>query len=243
MHTIILAAGYGTRLYPLTKETPKPLLPVANKPIIGHIIEKIKQANLDNISIVTNNKHYPHYLKWIQNSNLKNINLINDTTNSHEQRLGALKDLNLVIKKQHINEDILIIAGDNLFAFDLQNFINFYKENGTCIAVYDIKSKQLAKKFGVVEVKDNKLISFEEKPQDPKTTLISTACYIISKDHLFLLNNYLSQKNNPEGPGFFIAYLMNYDNISAYIFEEPWYDIGSIESYREANQKWNMISN
>jgi glucose-1-phosphate thymidylyltransferase len=239
MHTIILAAGYGTRLYPLTKETPKPLLPVANKPIIEHIIEKIKKANLHQISIVTNNKHYPHYLRWLQESNIKNINLINDNTNSNEERLGAIKDINFVIKKQRINEDILVIAADNLFEFDLENFINFYKQNGTCIAVYDIKSKLPAKKFGVVEIKNNKLISFEEKPLEPKTTLVSTACYIISKDHLSLINNYLSQKNNPDGTGYFIQYLMNYDSVYAYIFEEPWYDIGSIESYREANQKWN----
>ncbi|MCX6711450.1 MAG: nucleotidyltransferase family protein [Candidatus Woesearchaeota archaeon] len=241
MHAIILAAGYGTRLYPLTKETPKPLLPIIDKPIIEYRVEKIKHTDLDSISIVTNNKHYPHYLKWLQNSNFKNIDLINDNTNSNKQRLGGIKDLMLVIKKQHINEDILVLAADNLFAFDLQKFINFFRQNGTCIAVHDIKSKQLAKNYGVIDVKDKKLISFEEKPQEPKTTLVSTACYIISKDHLSLLNNYLAQKNNPEGIGYFIPYLMNYDNIYAYIFQEPWYDIGSIESYREANQKWNTI--
>ena len=141
---LILAAGYATRLYPLTENQPKPLLKVANRPIVEHILEKLKRAdNVNEVMIVTNARFYDHFRIWLNHFDYpKEIKIINDGTISNDDRLGAVGDINYVLKEEEINDDLLVIAGDNLFGFQIQDFINhFQQKNNSVVALHDLKDK------------------------------------------------------------------------------------------------------
>ncbi|MBW2999188.1 nucleotidyltransferase family protein [Candidatus Woesearchaeota archaeon] len=241
MKALILAAGYATRLHPLTLDNPKPLLPVAGKPMIEHILSKIEQVpNIDEIFIVTNDRFHSHFLEWEkQYSSPKKIKIINDGTKSNEDRLGAIGDMDLVVKKEGINDDLLIIAGDNLFDFSLVDFHDFFSEkNASVIAVYDLLEKEkVAKKFGVAETdNDGKIISFEEKPEEPKTSLAATACYLLTKEDVNEFERCINENKKPDNPGDFIAWLSEKKSVFGFTFKERWFDIGGHEDYKEVNK-------
>ena len=187
MDAIILAAGYGTRLYPLTKDRPKPLLNISGKPMIEHIINKLEKADIINkIYIVTNDKFEQHFIKWLHNFDAKkSIEIVNDNTKSNKDRLGALGDIHYTIKIKNIKEDIIVIAGDNLFELHLNGVINmFNKRKHNVVVLYDVKDMELAKNYGVVGVKNNIVVNFEEKPTKPKSTLVSTGIYLFQKKNI-----------------------------------------------------------
>ena len=168
MIAIVLCGGYGTRLYPLTLNQPKALLPIANKPLLNYIIEKINEVgDIKKIIIVSNNKFFKNFKLWLdkyKDSFEKNIKILNDGTNNNEVRSGGIGDLWFAIEKENIRDDVLIVAGDNLFDFSLKPFINFFKQNNNIVnAVYKLGSKKKAKRFGVVELKSKQIVSFEEK--------------------------------------------------------------------------------
>jgi|TARA_B100001964_G_scaffold217781_2_gene258176 glucose-1-phosphate thymidylyltransferase len=236
---ILLAAGYGTRLYPLTLNKPKPLLEINNKPMIEHIIPKIEEiADIDEIYVITNNKFYKTFVEWkIGYRTNKKIEIINDETNSDEDKLGAIGDMQFAIKNKNIDDDILIVAGDNLFEFSLRKLNDFFKEkNVSVIALYDVKDKNIIKgKYGAVEIdQNNKIIGVEEKPEEPKTTLASTACYIFAKKDIEELEKCIKDHNKPDNLGDFIKYLANKEDVYGLAFTERWIDIGSKEQLEEA---------
>ena len=138
MKALILCAGYATRLYPLTLNTPKPLLEVGGKAILGHILDKLDMV--DEIFIVTNNFFYPQFSNWLNNNQYSNITLVNDNTNSNSDRLGSIGDMEFVVKHHNINDDLLVIGGDNLFEDNLAEFIQFFQENGSSILLNDVKN-------------------------------------------------------------------------------------------------------
>ena len=240
MKALILAAGYGTRLYPLTLNKPKPLLEVAGKPIIEYIIEKIEKVkDIDELYIVTNNKFHTHFTNWSKNYNSKTpIKVINDMTLSDQDKLGAIGDMKFVIDKEKIDDDLLVLGGDNLFEFNLQDFINFFNEKqSNIVALYDVKDKEIAKRMSIVELdSENKLVSFEEKPENPKSTLIAICCYLYKKQTLPRINEYLEKGNNPDAPGYFIQWLHKNDQVYGWVFTESWFDIGSKEQLEEADR-------
>ena len=243
MKAIILAAGYAVRLQPLTLNTPKPLLDIANRKIIDRILDKLgKLDNLFKIYIITNAKFFESFSKWHKASKHKDkIAIINDGSTSNENRLGAIKDIDITIKTNSIDEDALVIAGDNLFDFELDKFVKFGKVNsdGASIAVHDIGDLNSAKRFGVVKIDERKrIIDFEEKPANPKSTLISTAIYYFPKDKFLFLKEYVSSSNKLDTPGSYISWLAKRDKVYGFIFNEDWYDIGSVESYEEANEEY-----
>lgn len=237
MKCIILCAGYATRLYPLTLNTPKSLLPVRKVPLLSHIIEKLHNVpDIDEVFVVTNDKFYSSFVWWLENLDDKlkeKIEIINDCTTSNENRLGGIRDLNFVIESKNIKEDVLVILGDNYFNFNLGNFVNFFKETrDTSLGVFAVDKEQ-AKRFGVIEIEDNKIISFEEKPEEPKSNLVSTGVYIFSKEDLEEINEYMKSDLNKDGPGYLIKYLVNKKNVYAYKFEGWWFDIGNLEEYEK----------
>lgn len=243
MKAIILAAGYAVRLQPLTLNRPKPLLDIANRKIIDRILDKLdKLDDLSGIYIITNAKFFESFSKWQKASKHKDkIAIINDGSTSNENRLGAIKDVDITIEAHSIDEDVLVIAGDNLFDFELDAFLKFGKANpdGASIAVHDIGDLDSAKRFGVVKVDEQKrIIDFEEKPQNPKSTLISTAIYYFPKDKLLFLKEYVNLGNKLDTPGSYISWLAKRDRVYGFIFNEDWYDIGSVESYEEANGEY-----
>ena len=245
MDAIILAAGYATRLYPLTENTPKPLLNVAGKPIIEHIIGKLTQINsVNKIYIVTNDKFEQHFRKWLSNSSAENpIEIINDGTKSNEDRLGALGDIHHAITKKNLENDIIVVAGDNLFDMPLTDVANFFKKKkSNVIVLHDVKDIELAKHYGIVELKEGVIVNFEEKPLRPKSTLASTGIYFFPKKTLPLIKKYIDQGNNPDKTGSFIEWLHKRDVVHSYITDKKWYDIGSIEQLERADKEYNKTA-
>lgn len=244
MDAIILAAGYATRLYPLTQNTPKPLLNVAGRPIIEHIIKKLdKIDSIDKVYIVTNDKSEQQFKKWIRNFDAeKPIEIINDGTKSNEERLGALGDIHYAINYKNLDNDIIVIAGDNLFELSLIEVVNFFKKiKSNVIVLHDVKSIELAKHYGIVEIDENNIIiNFEEKPINPKSTLASTGIYLFPKKTIELIKKYIAQGNNPDRTGSFIEWLHKREKVNSYTTDKKWYDIGSIEQLEKANKHYRQ---
>ena len=239
MEAIILAAGYATRLYPLTENTPKPLLEVAGKVMIEHIIDKLEEIkDISKINIITNNKFTKNFINWEKKySSRFQISIINDGTNNNEDRLGAIGDIQFTIKNKKINDDALVVAGDNLFDFSLGEIIEIFKNtNSNVIALYDVHDKELAKNYGVVSVKNGIISKFAEKPQSPESTLISTGIYIFPKKTLQLIQKYLDEGNNPDKSGSFIEWLHKKEKVYAYTTGREWYDIGTLEQLEKADK-------
>jgi len=240
MHAIILAAGYATRMYPLTENTPKPLLPIGKKLMIDYIIERLPK-DLKGIHIVTNAKFFPQFQQWAKG---KNVNIVNDETSSNEARLEGIGDILFTINSQNIDDDLMIIAGDNLFEFDLNKMVDEFKAKKTpIVALSDLKDKnKLAKKFGTVEIdKNNRIIGFEEKPEHPKTTLASTACYILSKNHIATLKKYVEIIKEKKALGFFFIWLYTQEPVHCVIYQDKWHDIGSLEEYKIVNELYKKL--
>lgn len=241
MDVIILAAGYATRLYPLTENTPKPLLNVAGKPIVEHILRKLEQIDqIKKIHIITNNKFEQHFKKWLGSIDAeKPTEIINDGTKSNEDRLGALRDIDYAVSSKNIDDDLLVIAGDNLFELHLIDVVDFFKKKKTnVIVLYDVNDLELAKQYGVVEISNNLVVNFEEKPVSPKSTLVSTGIYLFPKKAITLIKKYISQGNNPDKTGNFIEWLHKREDVYSYVTKKRWYDIGSIEQLNKANREY-----
>lgn len=243
MEAIILAAGYATRLHPLTENTPKPLLNVAGKPIVEHIIKKLEEIKeINKVYIITNDKFEQHFKKWLSGFDSgKLIEIVNDGTKSNEDRLGALGDMHHLINAKKIYDDVAVIAGDNLFELSLNDvFIFFRKRKSNVIVLHDVKDLELARHYGVVDVSDSTVVGFEEKPAVPKSALVSTGIYLFPKKTLGLIRKYIAQGNNPDKTGNFIEWLHKRENISAYITDKRWYDIGTIEQFEKADKYYRQ---
>jgi glucose-1-phosphate thymidylyltransferase len=244
MKALILAAGYAIRLQPLTLNTSKSLLEVGGKKIIDRIINKISiLEKLDEIYVVTNRKFYQNFAGWLKDSGCrKKISLIDDGTLTNEARLGAIRDMELVIKTKSINDNLLIIAGDNLFEMDIQAFLDFAapKKDGVSVALYDIGSLESAKKYGVVSIdKTRRVIEFEEKPPSPRSTLVSTGIYYFPKEHVFEVERYLAAEGATfDAPGYYVKWLSVNSKVYGFSFSQKWYDIGDIESYKQADEEY-----
>lgn len=243
MKALVLAAGYATRLYPLTINKPKALLEVKGKTILDHIVDKTETVKqVDEILVVTNNKFSLAFEQWsMERKASKRLKIINDTTMSEEDRLGAIGDLNYVVEMEKIVDDFLVVAGDNLFQFNLQKFVDFFlKKNTSTIACRDVSDKSLiAKKYGVVELDTSqRVVGFEEKPEKPKTSIAATACYVFKKEDLTLLKPYLKE-GSPENAGDFVKYLSKKSGVHGFVFKEKWFDIGSFEELGRAREEFD----
>ncbi|HLF18109.1 MAG TPA: nucleotidyltransferase family protein [Candidatus Omnitrophota bacterium] len=245
MKVLILAAGYGTRLYSLVKDTAKTLLDINGKPIIDHIVEHLRDLpDIKEILVITNDKFYQQIKRWSQGYSSQDVKVtvINDGTKSNEDRLGSIGDINFVLKNMKVADDLLVIGGDNLFNFNLDQFARFAQSRpkDVTIGVFDIKDKSQANKFGVVELgKDGKVASFEEKPAKPKSSLIAMCFYYLPKKTLGLIADYLVQSGKSDRAGDYVIWLKSTHDVYGFQFSGKWYDIGSIESYHEAQQAFS----
>lgn len=248
MKAIILAAGYAVRLQPLTINMPKSLLPIGGKIIIDRIIGKILTIRgLDLIAIVTNAKFYNKFSDWRAGSQYRDkVSVINDGTASNETRLGAIRDIELALSRTGMDDDVLIVAGDNLFDFDMGLFIDFTRKHpdGVSVALYDVKDLKSASSYGIVEVDDTcRVVDFQEKPANPKSTLASTGIYYFPKNKLPFIKEYVKMQNKLDAPGYYIGWLSGRDKVYGFTFKEDWYDIGSIESYKKADEEYGKKEN
>lgn len=244
MKALILAAGYATRLYPLTKKYPKPLLEVKGRPIINYIIDKLLLvSDIDEIFVVTNSKFISDFKKWVKTvKSPKKITLVDDLTKNNLDRLGAIGDIQFVIKKKKIHEDLLIIGGDNLFSGSLPEFLDAANKNiaPVAIGVYKLKHKDDARRYGVVKLdKLKRVVSFQEKPKHPESNLVAMCLYYISKNYLNLINSYMQiKKNKADATGSYIAWLKDKVDVYGYVFSGSWFDIGDHKYLNTAKEKF-----
>jgi len=231
MQVIIPAAGYATRLYPLTENRPKALLDVKGKPILEHIIKRILELpSIEKISVVSNDKYFSAFDKWAESFECSvPLEVLNDGTKSNEDRLGQIGDIQLAIERQALKSDLLIIAGDNLFNFSLKPIYAFFKGKRAIVnALYDINDVGAARECGVMSIdkKTGLVVSFEEKPEEPKSTNVSLGIYFFPKDSVSEIKAFLDSGGNPDKIGYLMAKLTKKKRLFAFVYREKWFDIG-----------------
>jgi glucose-1-phosphate thymidylyltransferase len=229
---LILAAGYATRLRPLTDTIPKQLLPVGGRPMVDWILDRIGETSADEVHLVTNARFAADFERWAEG---KDVHVHDDGTTSNEDRLGAIGDIAFV----GLDDDLLAIAGDNLFDYSLADYESYWRvKGGSCVAVHDVGDRELAKQYGIVDVdEDDRITNFVEKPKSPPTTLCATATYLYRRDHAALISTYLEEGNPPDQPGNFVAWLHRREPVYAYRFPGEWYDIGDQAQLLEADNR------
>jgi glucose-1-phosphate thymidylyltransferase len=248
MKLIILAAGYATRLYPLTLNQPKPLLPVAGKPMMEHVLDNIATIKaIDHAYIVTNAKFAGHFENWAKTYHRPTIHFhfttVNDGSTDDSNKLGAIGDMHLVLTKYEIDEDIIVIGGDNLFSDDLAAFGDYcLQKKAPVTGVYDVGDLEQIKKYNAIDIDENdRIVYFEEKPKEPRSTLTGIALYYYPQSTLPLIRQYIAEGNNPDQPGRLVQWL--YPRVPFYVWRVPglWYDVGSIETLEEANRVFSEL--
>jgi glucose-1-phosphate thymidylyltransferase len=241
MKVLVLAAGYATRLYPLTLTQPKPLLDVAGQPMIDYVLDNIAPVGgIDRVYVVTNAKFAGHFQRWADQyratKSRLDFTIVNDGSTDDSNKLGAIGDINLVLTREKIDDDLIVVAGDNLFSQPLEGFGAVCRERkAPVLAVYDVGSLDEIKKYNSITLDAaGKITFFEEKPKNPTSTLTGIALYYYPKSSLPLIHQYIAEKNNPDQPGRLVQWL--YTRTPVYTWRVPgiWFDIGSKESLEEA---------
>jgi len=243
MKAIIMAGGYAKRLWPLTKNFPKPLLEVGGRSIIDYALEKIENIpQVDKVYISTNRKFEGNLKDWLsKRKTSKKIEIVTEPTLSEDQKLGAIGAFRYVIDQKGIDDDLLIIAGDNIFEFDVNRLMDFFSRTNRCVlGGFDVGSLDAVKgKYGIVVLNGTKITDFLEKPENPPSSLASTGIYIFTKETLPLIDGYLKGGNKPDAPGFFISWLHKMQDVHCFVFKDKWFDIGSFEGLEEAKNYFN----
>ncbi|MFH0855381.1 MAG: nucleotidyltransferase family protein [Candidatus Omnitrophota bacterium] len=243
MKAIILAAGYATRLYPLTKAYPKPLLKVKDKPILDYIVSKLEAIRqVEEIIVVTNSKFIAKFRQWKKSVKVnKELTLLDDLTKTNSDRLGAIGDVNFAISKKRINQDILIIGGDNLFDAKLKDFLSFAGKNkpAVTIGVYRLRELKEASRYGVVKLdKNRRVVGFQEKPRHPRSRLVAMCLYYIPAERLGLIKDYMKIRDNADATGNYIGWLKDRADTYGFVFPGAWYDIGDFKYLTAAKDKF-----
>ena len=240
MKAIILAGGYATRLQPLTDDLSKCLLPVGGKPMVDWILERIREVEeIDEVHVVTNSRFAQDFQHWAMFKD--SVTVHDDGTSSNDDRLGAVGDIAFTLERAGIDDDVLVIAGDNLFDYDLEEFVEFQRGKGvaSAVAVHDVGDLKLASQYGIVAVGgDDRIVDFVEKPAEPPSTLAATATYLYHREHVPLVGRYLAEGNAPDQAGSFVAWLQAREPVYAYWFTGVWLDIGDKEQLLAAD---NML--
>ncbi len=243
MKIVILAAGYATRLYPLTLTQPKPLLHVAGKPMIEYVLDNLSPiGDLDRIYVVTNAKFASHFQQWADgyraSSAKLNFTIVNDGSTDDTNKLGAIGDLHLVLTRQRVDDDLIVVAADNLFSEKLTDFGRYCREKqAPILAVYDVGALDEVKKYNAITMdREGRITFFEEKPAHPTSTITGIALYFYPKSTLPLIQQYIAEGNNPDQPGRLIQWIYTRLPVYTWRVHGLWYDIGSKEALEEANR-------
>lgn len=243
MNVLILAAGYATRLYPLTLNKAKPLLEVAGKPMLEWVLDNLEGVEgIGTVYVVTNNKFAPDFENWAtkyKSTRSKfNFRIINDGSTDDSDKLGAIGDINLVLTRENLTaDDLLVVAGDNLFSESLDGFVNAARGTEATVAVYDVGDLEAIKKYSSIETDQSGVLTkFEEKPPKPTSTLTAIALYYFSREVIPLFTTYIAAGNNPDQPGRFIQWLHTRKRVNTFRITGTWFDIGSKETLEEANK-------
>lgn len=240
MKNIVIAAGYATRLYPLTENFPKPLLEIGNSTILGRMMDDVDAfPEVDEHIIVTNHRFAGIFEDWVaKQSYSKPIRVIDDGTETNETRLGAVRDLLLALESCQIDDDIMVLAADNILDFSLRGFVEFFKEKGTsCIICHHQPLVERLRRSGVIEMDENNLVTgMEEKPQNPKSNWSTPPFYIYSKADMPLIKDCMNHGCGFDAPGNLVHHLCERTPIHAWIMPGHRFDIGSLDTYEEAKK-------
>jgi glucose-1-phosphate thymidylyltransferase len=245
MKCILLGAGYATRLYPLTRNQPKPLLPVGGVPMMERILAKVLAVKeIDAVYIVSNRRFIDNYRAWLRDLETRRpprapVTLIDDGSSTNDDRLGAIGDIRFAIDQAKIKDDLLVVAGDNLFSAGLGGVVRSFGKNGTTVALKDLSGSpaELISQYSVVKLDaDHRIVDFEEKPPLPKGTLIAIAIYLYARKHVPCFDRYIAEGHKPDQPGYFVQWLHKQVSVYGHVLEGTWFDIGDIHSYNKANE-------
>jgi glucose-1-phosphate thymidylyltransferase len=237
---VILAAGYATRLRPLTDDVPKHLLPVGGRPMLDWVLDRVREVEeVDEIHLVTNSRFAPEFAGWAEEHG---VVVHDDGTTSNEDRLGAVGDLRLVIDEAGLEDDeLLVLAGDNLFEMSLPRFVEWWRakpQPASAVPLHDVGDLKLATHYGIAETDDeDRIVRLVEKPSDPPSTLASTLIYLLPPEHVRLVGTYLDEGQSPDNAGSFLGWLVGREPVYGYRFEGSWYDIGDHGQLLEADNR------
>ena len=240
MKAVVLAAGYATRLRPLTDNVPKQLLPVGGRPMLDWLLDRIHELeDVDGIHLVTNSRFADDFRRWAEPHG---VVVHDDGTTSNDDRLGAVGDLDLVIRQARLDGDeLLVLAGDNLFEFSLAAYAAWWRAKpqvASAVALYDVGDLELATHYGIVDTDEHdRLTHFEEKPSDPPSTLAATLVYLLSPEHVRLVARYLGEGHGADNAGSFLGWLSRRQPVYGYRFAGRWYDIGNHDQLLEADNR------
>ncbi|WP_144901940.1 sugar phosphate nucleotidyltransferase [Halobellus captivus] len=236
MKAVVLAGGYATRMWPITKHRPKMFLPVGDGTVIDVIFEDLEaDERIDEVFVSTNERFAETFETFIADAPYEKPTLSVEETVEEDEKFGVVGALAQLIDREGVDDDLVVIAGDNLLSFDVAEFVDFFKSKGTpCLAAYDVGSRERAKSYGLVQLDGDRVIDFQEKPDDPQSTLVSIACYAFPRETLPDFETYLSDGNNPDEPGWFMQWLQARGTVHAFTFDGAWFDIGTPESYLDA---------
>jgi glucose-1-phosphate thymidylyltransferase len=243
MNVLILAAGYATRLYPLTLHKAKPLLEVAGKPMIEWVLDHLAGVpDLETVYVVTNSKFAKDFQTWAEDYQRRKpglaLKIINDGSTDDSDRLGAIGDITLAVTREELGaNDLVVVGGDNLFSESLEDFVLAAKGSEATLATYDVGDLKAIKKYSSITTDSAGILTgFEEKPTQPNSTLTGIALYYFSRDVVPLFTTYIAAGNNPDQPGRFIQWLHTRKPVKTYQIKGTWFDIGSKETLEEANE-------
>lgn len=245
MKCLILAAGYATRLYPLTKNFPKPLLEVGGKTILDWLIDDIDSVKkVDEYVVISNHKFAEHFTKWAQTREEK-VTVVDDNTSTNETRLGAVCDVQFALDELKIDDDILIIAGDNLLDFSLTKFILYAEGKGaSCVMRYFEGDKKKLSKSGVLELDESdRVLSMQEKPAEPKSNFCCPPFYFYKKEDAKKIAEAIKDGCATDAPGSFVSWLCTKTDVYAMNMPGKRFDIGNLESYENVKREYKGITN
>ena len=240
MKLLVLAAGYATRLYPLTLDWPKPLLEVGGRPMLDRVLDVLAPVGADETYVVTNAKFAGAFREWAAGS-AREVTIVDDGTAEEETRLGAIGDIALVLERERVDDDLVVVAGDNLFSERLNGFPP--RRDAPVLAVYDVGDLERIRQFNAIDIaEDGRIEFFEEKPADPRSTLTGIALYFYPKTVLALVRRYVEEGLNPDQPGRLVEWL--YPRTPVYTWRVPgiWFDIGTHEQLAEADRIFSAQS-
>jgi glucose-1-phosphate thymidylyltransferase len=236
MKAIVLAGGYATRLWPITRHRPKMFLPVGETTVIDTVFADLEADDrISEVFVSTNERFADEFDSYLAESEFEKPTLSVEETTDEDEKFGVVGALEQLIDREGVAEDLIVVAGDNLISFDIADFVDFFDAKGTTtIAAYDVGSKDLARSYGLVDLESDRVVDFQEKPADPKSTLVSIACYAFPAEALPLFEEYLAAGENPDEPGWFIQWMQTRRAVHAFTFDGAWFDIGTPESYLDA---------
>jgi len=245
LKAVILAAGYATRLRPLTDDVPKHLLPVGGRPMLDWVLDRVREVpDVDAVHLATNSRFAPQFARWAEEHG---VTVHDDGTTSNEDRLGAVGDLGLVIDEARLEDDeLVVLAGDNLFDFSLPRFVDWWRgkpQPASAVPLHDVGDLELATQYGIAETDEgDRIVSFVEKPSEPASTLASTLVYLLSPAHVRLVATYLEEGLSPDNAGSFLGWLARREPVYGYRFDGTWYDIGDRDQLLEADNRLRRLA-